>query len=334
MLDAHQLTQDIKNWARQAGFDLVGIALPEKSRFSHEYNQWLREGKHGDMAYLARTADRRNDLSAAFPWVKSVVCVAMAYYQQMPEAPADAPTDLAPAESAAADDGMGKVARYAWGRDYHKVLLKALKTLEVRLRSALPATSADEFVSRAYVDTGPIDERDLAARAGLGWVGKNTLLIHPVHGSWFVLGELLTSLPLPADHPLPDRCGTCTRCIDVCPTGAIAPYKVDATRCISYQTLENRGDIPPELHGPMAQAGFLAGCDICQDVCPWNRRPLVTSQPEFAPAAPAPAIGLKHILNFSETQWDQLTRGKAHRRAKWAMWRRTAAILADARTGS
>lgn len=313
MLHDPRISAGLKNWAHDAGFDLAGVAAPEKSRFAAEYRRWLDEGQHGAMDYLARNASRRNDLPAAFPWVKSVISVAMAYYQQMPQCVVAPPA--------------GKIARYAWGRDYHRVLLSALKVLEKRLRTELKDAAPHGFMARAYVDTGPIDERDLAARAGLGWIGKHTLLINPTHGSWFVLGELLTSLPLEPDRPMPDRCGVCTRCIDACPTGAITPYHVNATRCISYQTLENRGPVPEELHAGMAQAGYLAGCDICQDVCPWNRRPLATSQRDFVAVSPAPAIALREIINLSDPQWDQLTRGKAHRRAKPAMWRRTAEIL-------
>ncbi len=268
------------------------------------------------MEYLARNLDERLDVTKKFPWAKSILSVGMAYWQE--EATGEAGQD---------DEKAGRIARYAWGRDYHKVMEKKLIVLEKRLRTQLPADAAG-FTARSYVDTGPVLERDLAAAAGLGWIGKHTLLIHPKHGSWFLLGELITSLEMMPDAAMGDHCGTCTRCIEACPTDAITPYAVDATKCISYQTLENRGEIPETLHGPMAEAGFLVGCDICQEVCPFNRKPLATSEADFAARAPAPRISLKVIADWTEQDWDVATRGRAHRRAKPAMWARNAAILA------
>ncbi len=318
-----------KSLARDAGFDLVGIAPPDPSRYGDAYHQWIAAGKHGRMDYLAKNIDRRLNPQQHFPWLKSIICVAVAYWQTEPPFSGRPTGDEASEESNPVSafnvqrSALGKIARYAWGRDYHKVLTKKLENFEKQLRK----TITDPFEARIYVDTGPILEREFAARAGLGWIGKHTLLIHPKHGSYFLLGEMLTSLDLTFDSPDTDHCGTCTRCIQACPTAAITPYSVDATKCISYQTLENRADIPAELHASMAAANFLIGCDICQDVCPFNRAPLPTQEPDFAPQYPAPLISLPQVQSMDDHTWDKLTRGKAHRRAKHAMWQRNADIL-------
>jgi epoxyqueuosine reductase len=311
----------VESLAREVGFDLVGIAAPDASRWGDAYRQWVAAGKHGRMDYLAKNLDDRLEPQRRFPWLKSVICVGLAYWTGAETGkPAAEPLgSVAPEGKATA-----KIARYAWGRDYHKVVTKKLETLEKRLRKAIDVP----FDARIYVDTGPLLEREFALRAGLGWIGKHTLLIHPKHGSFFVLGEMLTSLELPFDTAMTDHCGTCTRCIQACPTEAITPYSVDATKCISYQTLENRGDLPAELNEAMAAANFLIGCDICQDVCPFNRAPLPTREADFAPQAPAPLVSLPQVQALDEHEWDKLTRGKAHRRAKLFMWQRNAGILA------
>ncbi len=320
--------EEIKRLAIAAGFDLVGIADPVASAYAQEYRAWLAQGQHGGMKYLEDSVAARTNLSCAFPWVKSVISVAMTYYAREPACASASNGDL-PDSSAAvppADEtrSPGRIARYAWGRDYHRVLMGHLRKLQDEVRRV----AADDFICRAYVDTGPVHERELAARAGLGWIGKNTLLINPRYGSWFVLGELLTSLPLEFDSAQPDRCGSCTRCIDACPTKALSPYQLNATRCISYHTLENRGDIPDEFHKSMRAAQYILGCDICQTVCPWNHRPLVSENQDFQPQAPAPAVDVQVVRQWRPEDWDRLTRGKAHRRAKLEMWQRTAGILA------
>ncbi len=249
--------EEIKRLAIAMGFDLVGIAEPSASVYAQEYRAWLAQGQHGGMKYLEDSVASRTHLSCAFPWVKSVISVAMTYYTREPATASAANVGL-PESSAAVppvDEARftGRIARYAWGRDYHRVLMGYLRQLQREIRDR----AGDDLVCRAYVDTGPVHERELAARAGLGWIGKNTLLINPRYGSWFVLGELLTSLPLEFDSALPDRCGSCTRCIDACPTSALSPYQLNATRCISYHTLENRGDIPEEFHKSMHEAQYL-----------------------------------------------------------------------------
>jgi epoxyqueuosine reductase len=310
----HELSALVKRLAIDAGFDLVGIARAEMSAYGEAYRQWIAAGKHGEMHYLAKDVEERVDLTKKLPWAKSVICVGLAYWQNKNE------TD--------SDSQIGKIARYAWGRDYHKVMDAKLREVEKCLRAALGEEAG--VVARSYVDTGPILEREFAARAGLGWVGKNTLLIHPYEGSWFLLGELVVNLEMMPDSPIQDHCGTCTRCIEACPTNAITPYSVDGAKCISYLTLEHRGEIDEQYHAPMREAGFAVGCDICQEVCPFNRRPLATSEPEFAAKVPAPAIGLAEILRWQEQEWDAMTRGRAFRRAKFEMWKRNAAILANA----
>jgi epoxyqueuosine reductase len=314
-----ELSGLVKSLMLEAGFDLVGVTRAEPSNYGDAYRAWIAAGKHGAMEYLAKGIDERVDLTKKFPWAKSVVCVALAYWQ---DPPTPLTTDHWPLATA-------KIARYAWGRDYHKVIEGKFRQVEQRLHEALRSRnlSTDTLQTRTYTDTGPILEREFAARAGLGWIGKHTLLIHPRHGSWFLLGEMITSLELEPDSPIGDHCGTCRRCIDACPTGAITPHSVDGSRCISYLTLENRGMIAEEFHQPMRDANFVVGCDICQEVCPFNRRPLPTSEPDFAARVPAPSMNLWQILHWQEQEWDILTRGRAFRRAKHPMWQRNANII-------
>jgi epoxyqueuosine reductase len=356
----------IKSLAREVGFDLAGVTRAAGSEYAEAYRQWIAAGKHGAMEYMARGVEERVDVTRKFPWAKSVVCVGMAYWQEeKPEATSQEPeegkheTRIKKHESRSTnheteegknetpitkneaervtienrklkiENGMGKIARYAWGRDYHKVVEGKLSRMERRMREVFleGAGIGEGLQVRAYCDTGPVMERELAQRAGLGWAGKNTLLIHPRHGSWFVLGELILNVELAPDEAVADHCGTCRRCIEACPTQAIAPYSVDATRCISYLTLENRGEIGAEFFPAMREAGYVAGCDICQEVCPFNRDPLETREADFLVRGPAPAVGLAEILRWQEHEWDQLTRGRAFRRAKFAMWKRNAGIL-------
>jgi epoxyqueuosine reductase len=315
----HVRAATIKTFAREGGFELVGIARAEASAYGEAFREWLAEGKQGEMEYLARHVEQRLDIRNKYPWVRSVVCVGLSYWQKSPD-------------EMPADEAMGKIARYAWGRDYHRVLEGKLHKLERKIRAAF---AGEKIEMRAYVDAGPVMERELAARAGLGWVGKNTLLIDPRHGSWFVLGELVTSLELEPDAPTGDHCGTCRRCIEACPTQAIAPYSVDARACISYLTLEHRAELPGEHHEAMRRAGDLIGCDICQEVCPYNsgERPLVTREADFAVREPAPAVPLAQVLAWQEQEWDILTRGRAGRRAKYEMWKRNARVLAGGEKG-
>jgi epoxyqueuosine reductase len=235
------------------------------------------------------------------PGAQSVICVALNYYQG----------------DTTADSSWSPVARYAWGSDYHSVITPRLAELAAHLAEAGGAAS------KGYVDTGPVLERDLAARAGLGWIGKNTMLLHPELGSWFFIGALLTTAALDVDEPLADRCGSCRACLDACPTQAfVAPYVLDARRCISYLTIEHRGAIDPALEDALGSWQF--GCDICQSVCPWNRKAPPTREPSFRPSAPYP--GAARIVEMSDEELRARFHGTALTRAKPAGLRRNAAI--------
>lgn len=285
-----QLRSALVAKALSAGFDLAGIAAvppagsPEERQQRERFLRWAEQGFAGDMAWMLRTGDDgvplRSSLHAAVPWARSVMLCAVNYN-------ADQPNSLAPAPA-----GSGWIARYAWSgsrtedgnstpTDYHDVLLRRLREVEAHLHTFLPAGA--DVQTRCYVDTGPVVERWFAQLAGIGWIGKNTCVLNQGKGSWLLLGVILTSLPLAAEAvllPAADRCGTCTRCIDACPTDAlIAPRQMDASRCIAYLTIEKKGSIATDLRPHMGRQVF--GCDICQDVCPWNRRAPVGTMPEM-----------------------------------------------------
>jgi epoxyqueuosine reductase len=273
------LAARVKTLAREAGFDLVGIASaaapPELAAFAH----WAARGFAGEMGYLTTQVARRSDLRTAFPWARSVICLGVQYDTPFPY-------------STEVDPGRGWIARYAWGDDYHDVLRAMLERLQAALEK-----EAGPLRARAYADTGPIVERAYAAAAGLGAWGKNTCLLHPEHGSWFFLGEIVTDLGLAADEPRADMCGSCTACIDACPTDALRrPYELDATRCISYLTIEIKGAVPEEHRAAVGRHVF--GCDICQDVCPWNRKRRETGAPAFLPRADLAAPDLESLAEL------------------------------------
>ncbi|MBI2820079.1 MAG: tRNA epoxyqueuosine(34) reductase QueG [Acidobacteria bacterium] len=303
---------NLKSWLRGAavrlGFDLCGIApagLDPKNR--DQYLWWLAQGFHGEMGYMKRF--ERQDVRALMPSLRSVICVAMNY------------NSANPLSTECNDSTRGWIARYAWGDDYHEVMRERLEMLVEELRAAV----GEELEAKIYVDTGPLLERAIAWAAGLGWIAKNTCLINEGIGSWFFLGEILTNLELEPDLPSPDRCGTCTKCIDACPTAAITePYVLDATRCISYYTIEVKGAIPEPLRSQMGRHVF--GCDICQDVCPWNREAASTSLPEYqprqlqpAPDAPASVFNppLEILAELDEEQFNQMFRGSPVLRPKY-----------------
>ncbi|MEN9216011.1 MAG: tRNA epoxyqueuosine(34) reductase QueG [Gloeomargarita sp. HHBFW_bins_162] len=292
--------QQVKTYAQGLGFHRVGIASVNPAPRSH-LQAWLAAGHQADMAWL--TDARRQKIERVLPGVQSVIAVALNYY--WPEAQ---PT-------------VGKIARYAWGRDYHRVVGRRLKALAHWLHKQAPGCE-----TRTYVDTGPVEDKLWAEWAGLGWVGKNSNLITRQYGSWVVLGEVLTTLELTPDTPHTEHCGTCTRCLTACPTGAIVePFVVDSRRCLAYHTIENRQpELPPEIAARLE--GWLAGCDICQEVCPWNQRfAQPTDIAEFAPRLPRWSLRVWAELD-SET-WDRTLRGSALRRIKPAMWRRNAQAL-------
>ena len=302
-LAALTLTESVKALARQLGFDRVAIGPAGPPEHGAEFQRWVEAGHAATMTYLERRIEERLDPGRLLPGVASIVCVALNYHQGDAGYPSWEP-----------------VARYAWGRDYHDVIGPRLEELAGHLRDAAGARC------RAYVDTGPVLERDMAARAGLGWIGKNTMLLHPALGSWFFIGVVLTTAELAHDAPLPDRCGSCRACLEACPTGAfVAPYVLDARRCISYLTIEHRGALDPALHDRMGHWQF--GCDVCQSVCPWNRKAPVTREPAFRPAAPYP--GAASVLVMNDEEFRRRFAGTALTRPKAPGMRRNATIALE-----
>jgi epoxyqueuosine reductase len=297
------LTESVKALALALGFDRVAIGPAGPPDHGPGFRRWVEAGHAGTMAYLERRLEERLDPGRVLPGAASIVCVALNYNQ-----------------GEQTDSSWEPVARYARGRDYHDVIAPRLERLGVHLREACGARS------RGYVDTGPILERDVAARAGLGWIGKNTMLLHPALGSWFFIGVLVTTAELDHDAPLPDRCGSCRACLDVCPTRAfVAPYVLDARRCISYLTIEHRGPIDEGLHEAMGHWQF--GCDLCQSVCPWNRKAPVTREAGFLPAAPYP--GAEAVIEMNDEEFRRRFAGTALLRPMAAGMRRNAAIALE-----
>jgi epoxyqueuosine reductase len=300
------IAEQIRIKGRQIGFDLIGIASTEPSNYSTYFRKWLDEGRNGSMQWLAERLEERIDPAAYFPGARSAICVACNYRVALEPMPATS---------------AGRMARYALGDDYHTIMKDRLHDLADWLRAAFPGTK-----TRSSVDTAPVMEKELAVRAGIGWMGKNTCVINPDIGSFILLGQILTTLDLPADQPADDRCAVCRRCIDACPTGAItAPYQMDASRCISYLTIENRGEIPAELQ-PMI-GDWLYGCDVCQDVCPWNRRTPETTDPAFAPRFPSGSLPWKRVAEWTEEQYRTELKGSAMKRVKLPMFKRNAAVV-------
>lgn len=272
--------------ARELGFDSCRVSRCAAPAHAQEFSDWLDQDAHGEMTYMARGEEKRRDPQKILAGAKSVVVLAMNYFQ------AKSPG----AEMAAAT--TGRIARYAWGDDYHDVIRPKLEKIDNFLR---------EFggEQKCYVDTGPVLERDHAAAAGIGWHGKSTMLINEKLGTWFFLAEILTTLELPPDQPTRDRCGTCERCINACPTGAItAPHKLDARRCISYLTIELKGPIPLELRPLIGDRVF--GCDDCLDACPWNRFAQAGRETAFSARRPTTAFLLRDYLALNETEFRDL----------------------------
>jgi epoxyqueuosine reductase len=298
--------------AKALGFDLCGVVRAEKFPELEQTSEWLARGYAGEMKYLADP--RRGDPQAAMPGVQSVIVGLLNYSTEQP---------LSTDPALPIEDGKprGWISRYAWGDDYHEVLGERLEALAESLRERF----APPFEARAYVDTGPVQERVLAKYAGLGWLGKNTLLLNQMLGSFFFLGVILTTLDIEPtlganELPPPDLCGSCRRCLDACPTQAfVEPYVMDARKCISYLTIELRGAIPEEFRAAMGNHVF--GCDICQDVCPWNRRAPATALSNFQPRRPEGrslfSPDLEWLISLSEEEFRAAFRGSPVKRAKW-----------------
>ncbi len=308
----------VKRAAEAAGFDLSGIAPAADSRELEHFPAWIADGHAGEMKYMEARDDRgelkRGSLARVAPWARSVVVCAINYNTPHPYS-----TQLS-------DRSCGWISRYAWSReDYHDAVLRRVKQVEAALQQAVPADLQPGLTTRSYVDTGPIVERVFAKYAGVGWIGKNTCIINQKKGSWLFLGVILTSLELEPDLPAPDRCGTCTRCIQACPTDAIlAPYQLDSNKCISYLTIEKRGSIPEDLREGMGRHIF--GCDICQDVCPWNRKAPASSAPEFEPRPGLVNPALAWLAEMSTEEFRETFRASPIRRTKRSGIRRNAAI--------
>jgi epoxyqueuosine reductase len=305
------LSQGVKARAGELGFDLVGIASADPSARRDYLRHWLDAGQHGSMRYLADRFAERTDPGTYLPGARSVICVAMNYFSPL-QPVAAAPVPPVPA---------GKIARYALGADYHELIKPRLLALADWLRQAAP-----QCATKAAVDTAPVMEKELAARAGIGWMGKNTCIIHPRLGSWLFLGEVITTASLAVDEPITDHCGTCTRCIDACPTAAItAPYQLDASRCIAYLTIEHRGEIDASLKEKIGD--WLFGCDICQDVCPHNRQTSTTREPQLQPRFPTGALDTDAIASWDVEDYRAALRGSAMKRVPLPILQRNAAIV-------
>jgi epoxyqueuosine reductase len=303
---------DIKARARELGFDACGIAPAADHAELKFYREWLDRGYAGEMAYLHRTADRRADVRNVVPSAQTVIMAATVYNTERPYS------------TECADPDRAHIARYAWGDDYHDVILARLESLLAWMREHAPAP----FEARAYVDTGPVQERVYAQHAGIGWIGKNTCVINPELGSWVFLGAIICSLPLEVDAPSLDQCGTCTLCLEACPTQAlVAPGVLDSTRCISYLTIELRGDIP-EAH--RADVGsHVYGCDICQEVCPWNAVAPRSDDPAWQPRKAWDRVDLLTLSQRTDDELAQALHGSPMRRTKVQGLRRNIALALD-----
>ncbi len=323
-----RISRLVKNLARGVGFDAAGIAPAVAGPGALYYRDWLAAGYAGQMSYMHKHAHLRADPARLLPGAKSIICAALSYNPGPEPDPDDQLSDRPPFQGGPHGDRnrqprppAGLVARYARGRDYHLVLRDMLTELVTRLRAAL----GEPFEHRICVDTAPLLERDVAARAGLGWIGKNTMLIHRRLGSYILLGECLTTLEIEPDAPETDHCGRCTRCLEACPTGALVePYRLDARRCISYLTIESREPVEPHLQAAIGR--WVFGCDICQEVCPHNRRAPAGTNAALNPGAALAGLPLLELLELRSGQYRRLTRDSALRRATRRMLRRNAAV--------
>jgi epoxyqueuosine reductase len=338
--ETNTLKHSVLEAARRAGFELAGVAPVGEFSDHRRFEEWIDGGRAGEMTYLESRDEagglKRGSLRRVAPWARSVIVCAINYNTAQPYS------------IQVSDPTKGWISRYAWSReDYHDAVMRQLRLVESHLeescRASLgwegegarphtnsphkdhPRSNATGIITRCYVDTGPIVERIYARYAGIGWIGKNTCVINQKVGSWLFLGVILTSLELEPDLPVPDRCGTCTRCIDACPTHAIvAPQELDANLCISYLTIEKRGEISEALRPAMGRHVF--GCDICQDVCPWNRKAPVAAAAEFQPREGLVNPALDWLAEMDAEEFRRVFRGSPIRRAKLAGLQRNAAI--------
>ena len=308
-------SQEVKARAAELGFDLCGIAPAADFKELGFLREWLARGYAGEMGYMERSADRRSDVRAVMPTARSVISLATVYNTDRPYS------------TERADASTALIARYAWGDDYHEVIQQRMDALVewMRERAGL------DFEARAYVDTGPVQERVYAQYAGLGWIGKNTCVINPEIGSWLFLSEIICSVPLEPDVPALDQCGTCRLCIDSCPTGAIVePYVLDATRCLSYVTIELKGQIPIDQRESLGNHAY--GCDVCQEVCPWNAQPAEADPPgsPWLPRAAFDGRSLAELWRTPDTELRAALKHSAMTRAGVRRLRRNLAVCAGA----
>jgi epoxyqueuosine reductase len=304
-------SDDVKRQAATLGFDLCGVAPAVEHPELRFFRDWLDRGLAGEMLYLHRSAERRSDVRQVLPSARSVVVLGTIYNVDRPYS-----TEIA-------DAGVAAIARYAWGDDYHGVIQKRMDALIDWMRGV----AGDALEARAYVDTGPVQERVYARHAGLGWIGKNTCLINPEQGSWLFLSEIITNLRLVPDPPALDQCGSCTLCIEACPTGALVePYVLDSRRCISYLTIELKGPIAEDLREAVGSHAY--GCDICQEVCPWNLTPSVgeSDSPEWMPRPGLDGARLLDLWLKSDDELRTLLKGSAMKRAGVRRFRRNLAV--------
>ena len=310
-IDYQQLAQDIQRWGRDLGFQQIGIAATDLGQHAAHLQAWLDNNYHGDMEYMAAHDNKRGHPDALLPGTLRVISARMDYL----------PGDTQQIKLLQQSD-KAYLSRYALGRDYHKLIRKRLAELAKKIEDAV----GEKTNQRPFVDSAPVLERAIAENAGLGWIGKNTMLINSKAGSWFFLGELFTNLPLPvADNPDSNHCGTCRACLDICPTQAfIGPYQLDARNCISYLTIEHKGSIPEELRKPMGNRVF--GCDDCQIVCPWNKFAKPTDEKDFKPRHGLDQVDLVALFNWTEEEFLQYTEGSAIRRIGYERWLRNIAV--------
>jgi epoxyqueuosine reductase len=308
-MDFPKLAQEIKQWGLELGFAQVAITDIDLSEYRPHLDAWLGKNYHGEMRYMAENKDLRTDPSKLLPGTLRVICVRMDYAK-------DSKNSLLPLKN----NGKAYISRYARGRDYHKLIRKRLQRLATKIETVVGSHGY-----RAFVDSAPVLERALAEKSGLGWIGKNTMLINKQAGSWFFLGELFTDLPLPVDQQDSDHCGTCQACIDICPTNAIiAPNLLDATKCISYLTIELRTAIPEEYRSAMGNRVF--GCDDCQLICPWNKFTQLSNEDDFSPRHSFDNADLADLFAWTETEFLDRTEGSAIRRIGYECWLRNIAV--------
>ena len=308
-IEIRLIAADIKKWGVELGFQQVSFSDIDLSKYEHHLKDWIDRNYHGAMTYMAENHDKRCHPEQLVPGTIRVVCARMDYAL-------DSKDSLDSMENT----GKAYVSRYARGRDYHKLIRKRLQKLARKIQDAV-----GPFGYRAFVDSAPVLERALAEKSGMGWIGKNTMLINKQAGSWFFLGELFTDLPLPVEEKVSDHCGSCSACLDICPTNAfIKPNLLDATRCISYLTIELRTSIPVEFRKPMGNR--IYGCDDCQIVCPWNKFSKPTDEKDFTPRHSLDDAQLIDLFAWTEREFLKRTEGSAIRRIGYDCWLRNIAV--------